>query len=49
MIKQGSNLAWSSMNFFSDKNSYHKKIKSEKLRAARKSEKQIIEKELNNE
>lgn len=49
MIRQGSELAWSSMNFFSDKNNYHSKVKSQMRKSDRKSEKQIIEKELNNE
>ncbi|QTV05093.1 hypothetical protein [Faecalibacter bovis] len=48
MIKQGSGLAWSSMTFFSDKNNYHQKIKSDKRKSERKNKKIIIEKELEN-
>lgn len=49
MIRQGSGLAWKSMHFFSDKNSCQQKIKSEIRKSDRKSEKQIVESELNNE
>jgi len=49
MIKQGSGLAWSSMHFFIDKSNYHKKTKSKMRKSDRKSEKQIVERELNNE
>lgn len=48
MIRQGSRLAWASMHFFSDKNNYHQKAKSEVRKSDRKSEKQIVERELNN-
>jgi len=49
MIKQGSRLAWSSMHFFTDRSNYHQKIKSEMHKSDRKSEKQIVEREINNE
>ncbi|MEC4049646.1 hypothetical protein OX284_009420 [Flavobacterium sp. SUN046] len=49
MIKQGSGLAWSSMHFFTDKSNYHQKTKSEIRKSDRKSEKQIIKRELCNE
>jgi hypothetical protein len=49
MIRQGSRLAWSSMHFFSDKDNYHSQIKSEKIKSERKSEKQIVNIERNNQ
>lgn len=47
MIRQGSRLAWSSMSFFSDRCNYHKKVKSEMRKSERKSQKQILDNELN--
>lgn len=46
MIRQGSSLAWSNIHFFSDKNNYHQKQKSERQKSERKNEKQIVAKEL---
>ena len=46
MIRQGSWLKESNMHFDSDKNQYTAKVKSEKLKADRKNEKRLIEKEL---
>ncbi|KIA88041.1 hypothetical protein [Kaistella jeonii] len=47
MIRQGSKLSWGSMHFLSDKKNYHQKEKSEMRKSDRKSEKQIVNKELN--
>jgi hypothetical protein len=49
MIKQGSWLMESNMHFDSDKRKYSAKSKSDKRKAERKREKQIIGKELENE
>ncbi len=47
MVKQGSWLSESEMHFYSDKNKYACKEKSEKRLKQRKSEKQIIDSEIN--
>jgi hypothetical protein len=49
MIRQGSWLAEGNMHFAGDKNSYQKKLKSEKRRSDRRKEKQIINRELDND
>jgi len=48
MIRQGSWLAQSSMHFDSDKYKYQQKLKSDRRKADRKKEKQIIKKEIDN-
>ena len=49
MIRQGSRLSWGSMHFLSDRKNYHQKEKSEMRKSDRKSEKQIVNIELDNE
>jgi hypothetical protein len=49
MIRQGSWLMESNMHFNSDKNKYAAKNKSDRRKSDRKSEKQIISKELEND
>ena len=46
MVRADSGLAWSSMHFFTDKRNYHLKTKSETRRSERKSEKRIVEDDL---
>ncbi len=46
IVKNDSGLAWTSMNFFSDKKKYHQKEKSKIRKTDRKSAKQIIKREL---
>lgn len=49
MIRQGSWLTESNMHFDKDKNKYQQKVKSDKRKSDRKSEKQIIKREIENE
>lgn len=49
MVKKDSGLAWTSMNFFNDKKNYHQKEKSNIRKLERKSAKQIIKRELEEE
>jgi hypothetical protein len=49
MVRRGSWLAESSMHFASDKNRYQQKLKLDKRYSDRKKEKQIINRELENE
>lgn len=49
MIRQGSPLSWGSMHFLSDKKDYHQKVKAKMRKLDRKSKKQIVNKDLNNE
>jgi hypothetical protein len=49
MIRQGSWLAESSMHFDSYKNKYQQKLKSDRRKADRKNERQIIRKEIDND
>ena len=48
MIRQGSWLAESNMHFDGDKNKYQQKLKSDRRKADRKNERQIIKKEIDN-
>ena len=48
MIRQGSWLSESNMHFSSDKNKYMQKLKSDRRRSGRKTEKEMINRELNN-
>jgi len=49
MIRQGSWLTEGNMHFDSDKNKYQQKVKSEKRNSERKNEKQIIERDIEND
>ena len=49
MIRQGSWLTESNMHFDSDKNKYQQKLKSDRRKAERKNERQIINKEIDND
>lgn len=48
MIRQGSWLAESNMHFDGDRNKYQQKLKSDRRKADRKNERQIIKKEIDN-
>lgn len=49
MIRQGSWLAEGSMHFTGDKNKYQQKLKSDRRKSDRRKEKQIIDRELEND